>query len=232
MAVDRASHGVTGRRPSRGSRPGMALVAATALFAGCSYAAKVPPSPAYGIATSYGQPLAGRYLLLVDPSSLDGSYRVDGLTCGMHRYPVDLRDAFAQSIAKTLEPLVGQVERVDAPFTPEQIRLAGSSGLVRIRADDLAIHLHLAPGLVTSRMMAEVAMAADVTVDGPQGRLLGATVEAHDMAEKPLGWTCGGGTAAIDAAAEAALQDLSRQIGERISNAPRLRQTAAASPAG
>ncbi len=228
MAVDRASRGAAGRCRARRFRLGVALMATIPLLAGCAYPAKVSPSPAYGIATSYEGPLAGHYLLLVDPSPLDGSYRVDGITCGMHRYPVDLRDAFAESVARTLQPLLGQVERVDVPFTPEQIRLAGASGLVRVRADDLAVHLDLAPGLLTSRMVAQVAMAADVTVDGPQGRLLGATLEASDMAERPLGWTCGGGTAAIDAAAEAALRDLARQIGERISNAPRLRETAAA----
>jgi hypothetical protein len=232
MATGPGAQDEVGPRGMRDRRPCFVAVVASLLMAGCTYPAKVPPSPAYDVTTSYEAPLVGHYLLLVDPSPLDGSYRVDGITCGMHRYPVDLREAFAESVARTLQPLLGQIERVDVPFTPEQIRLTGSSGLVRVRADDMAVHLDLAPGLLTSRMAAEVAMAADVTVDGPQGRLLGVTVATSDTAERPLGWTCGGGTAAIDAAAEAAVHDLSRRIGEQISNAPRLRETATPAAAG
>ena len=77
--------------------------------------------PAYNVYTSYQERLPGKYALVVDAGDLAGDFKVRGYACAAHTYPLDAREAFGTSVAKTFEQLVEEVDVMDRPIDRTQM---------------------------------------------------------------------------------------------------------------
>lgn len=200
----------------------MIAIMACAL-SGCAYQAEPLGVASLDVVTSYSTKLPGKYLLYVEASPMDSTIRPSGVVCSAHSFPIKAADAFATSARKTIENLVESVETVGEPIPLDQIRKLGSRGLIVIRAENLDGEIRAMPGFWQATLNTEVQITASVTVDGPQGRLFGTTVDGRGKGEAEAGFACGGGAISMRASTEKAMKETLRRIGEGIANSERVR---------
>lgn len=192
----------------------------------CTYNASAPVSPAYDVYSNYDDKLSGQYALYVDSEELAGEYSVEGYACSAHNYSQDATGAFQQSVTKTFQNLVENLELVDQPLSARDLEARGYTGMIIVEAEDIDVRINVIPGFWTSDMSADVELAASLRVDGREGRLLGTTVSGDDDAKAGAGAGCEGGAKALSEATSRALEDLMQRLGERLSNSRRLREAA------
>jgi hypothetical protein len=132
---------------------------------------------------------------------------------------------FEGSVVRTLENLVEQVGRSESLLDREALRLHGYRGLIRVIGEDLDVDIKVIPGFWSAEIEAETKLTAAYVVDGLDGRLAGGRVFAEGKERNDAGAACGGGAIAVGKSAERALRRLMQQLGERIANEPRLRQS-------
>lgn len=192
--------------------------------ASCSYEVNAPIAPSYDVYSSYSAKVPGRWAVMVDGNQLKEEFKVSGYVCSAHSFPLDASQAFSTSVTKTLENVVEYIEDVQNPLSRDQLLRSGYAGLIRVSGEEVDADLEVVPGFWSAGMKAEVQMTAALAVDGPNGRLLGGRLssEASDNAE--AGGACEGGAQAISKATEKALRRLMEELGEKISNEPRLRE--------
>ncbi len=112
----------------------------------------------------------------------------------------------------------------------DQMKSMGKSGLIRVKGEEVDVDLRVIPGFWSAEMEAEVTLTASIIVEGPHGRLLGGTVSGEGENRQDAGGACGGGADAMSKAAADALRKLNRALGERLANAPKLREAAVTPP--
>jgi hypothetical protein len=156
----------------------VALVFGSTALTACTYTAQAPVNPSYNVYTSYQDRLPGKYALVVDGEQLAGDFKVRGTACSFHTYPLDAREAFKISVARTFEQLVEEVDVTDRPLNQAEMLAGGYVGLIRVSGEQIDVDLVVIPGFWTHQMEAEVQMTAALVVDGPDGRLLGTRVSA------------------------------------------------------
>lgn len=191
---------------------------------GCSYKVDTPIAPSYDVYSSYTDKVPGRWAVLVDGEQLKGDFKVSGYTCSAHSYPLDASLAFNTSVNKTLENVLENVEDVRSPLSRDQLVMGGYSGLIRVKGEEIDVDLDVVPGFWTAGMKAEVQMVAALAVDGQDGRLLGGRIASDADDDAEASGACSGGADAISKATEKALRRLMEDLGEKVSNEPRLRQ--------
>jgi hypothetical protein len=194
-----------------------------ALAAGCSYKAVPAGNPPSDVYSSYEEPVPGHFTLLVDDEAMLGTFQVPGYTCSLYSYPLDARTAFSDAVTRTVERVVESADPAPSAGLNEESVALGGRGVIRVKGEGLDVDLRVASGFLSGQMEAQVAMTASVQVDGPEGRLFGSTVSGEGRERAGTGLACAGGAVAVREAAEKALETLSRQLAEGISNAPRLR---------
>lgn len=195
-----------------------------AAASGCQYKAEPPPIAAYNVYSSYGEKLPGKYLLYVDASALSRSIKPSDINCAAHTFPIDMRAGFAGSVRKTLEPLVAELQVVDAPVDRADLAAQGARGMIVVKGEELDGRLRVVPGFWTAGMETEVELAASITVDGRSGRLLGSTVGGDGNAQGDAGGFCEGGAKAMTDAAEKAMKQVVGRLGEALTNSERVRK--------
>ena len=90
------------------------LILGLALLAGgCAYQAEVINAPAYNVYSSYNDPLPGKYLLSVDSTAMETIVRPADLNCAAHNFPLNLQDAFRDSVRLTFNNLVKELEQIE-----------------------------------------------------------------------------------------------------------------------
>lgn len=193
---------------------------------GCSYDAKVLESPAERVATSYGSAVPGTWLLVADGSALDAKASFKGAVCAGFSYPINASAAFPSSAKGTLSQLVERLEPANGPVSAKQAGVRGASGVITIRGLELRPHIQPRMGWITGSVEARIIVIVELTVDGSEGRLLGATVEGEGIATSASGIACEGGADAVAQATSQATRDVMRKIGEAISNSERVRMAA------
>jgi hypothetical protein len=200
------------------------LIAASAsLVSACAYNVPVGSAPNLNVYSSYTEKVAGSYALFVDTNSFMKTVKSTGYACSAHTYPLDLRNSFREATVKTVQQLVENVEVVDHPLTSEELKQHNLMGQIIVRSDDLNARVQFVPGFWSASADANVELSASLTVDGHDGRLLGTTGEGAGNAQGEAGMYCGGGATTIGQATEKAVKQLLGQLGERLSNSPRLR---------
>ena len=205
----------------------VAMLLACITLAGCAHQSVVDVAPAYNIASSYSQPIPGRWALYVDANDLEGKdLHMKGFECGAHRFPIAAGSAFAQSSLRTLKNVVQSIEMVDRPLSQASLKTQGFAGQILLKGEELDGDLVVITGFWSNKIEAEVDMAVSVRVEGQSGRLLGTTVSGDDESIHGAGAFCGGGAKAVADAGEGALKQIMINIAESISNAPRIREYA------
>ncbi len=194
------------------------------LAGGCSYTAKPISSPSFEVYSNYGEKVKGHYLMYVEATTLDTIAHPPGMSCGAHKYPIQIAGVFASSVEQTIGNVVDSKETVPSPLPAAELKGRNARGMIVIRGERTLASMQINPGFWSASMTARVEIVASVTVDGPPGRLLGTTVEGDGQAEGEAGLACEGGSKAFAAATELALRDITRKIGEAISNSERVRK--------
>ena len=192
-------------------------------LAGCAYNAPVPITPNLQVYSSYGEPLSGKFALFVDGAALSQTVKPLGLNCSAHKFPVDLRDAFRQSVIKTVEQLVEEVVVVDTPLSGDQLTAEGYRGMILVRGESLNARLNVVSGFWSSTADSTVELSASLTEHDPAERVFGTTGMGQGNAQADAGGMCEGGATAIGMATEKAVRQLLGQLGERLSGSARLR---------
>ena len=199
-------------------------VAAVAALSGCAYNAPTEVAPAYDVYSNYDEKVPGRFALYVDAEEMRGEGKVRGQGCSFHSYPIDARNAFRKSVYFTLENLTEYIEEVDEPLSQDQLLFGGYDAMVRVTARDYNAKLTAIQSFWSTDIEADVEVEARMQVDAIDGRALGVSFEGSGDSEYGAGAACEGGAEALGEATSDAIKDAMEQMGERISNARKLRE--------
>lgn len=205
----------------------LALLAAS----GCTYNASVESSPAFNVYSNYSDKVPGRFALYVGDDKT-GVQEVDLLTyaCSAHSYKIETGSSFSSSVHQTFENLVEELEVVELPLTAEDLRARDFTAMISVTLEDAEFELTVIQKFWSGDMAGEAEYVARLVVEGHNGRVLGTTVEASEDYRNDAGDGCDGGAKAISQASAAALKELMVRLGERLVNAPRVRELAEGVP--
>lgn len=198
-------------------------LAAVALLYGCQYKAEPLTVAEYNVYSSYEGKLPGKYLLYVDGSKLDKPIKPSDFNCSAHTFPLKLSAGFTGSVRKTFANLVAELEVIDHPVDRAQLKSRGARALIIVRGEDVQARLRVVPGFWSAGIETEVEVAASITVDGANGRLLGTTVSGDGMGQSDAGFACEGGSKSLVTSAEQAMKEALGRLGEALTNSDRVR---------
>ena len=195
------------------------------ILAGCqSSEVTVTAKPAPTTMSSYAQKLDGKFLLFIDATKLQKTFRPQSANCSAYSIPIDARNAFSETILRTFQSSVGTIELVASPPTKGSVAGAGADGGIIVSAETLEAQFRLVPSVgLFNGVEVETEMTAYVAVDGRGGRIFGATIDADGTSSGPAGPTCGeGGTRLAESAADT-VRTISGKIVEAVTNSDRVR---------
>ncbi len=201
----------------------LAITLCGASLSACAYQAPVAVTPNLNVYSSYEDKLPGTYVLYVSSEGFNQTIKPTGYQCAAHSFPLDMGNTFKASVVKTMQQLVENLEIVDSPISVEELMRTGKKGMIVVRADNIDARIQFVPGFVTGTAISQVELSANMTVDSKVGRILGTTADGNGNAQSDSGAFCGGGANAVADAADKAMKQLLGQLGERLSNSPRLR---------
>ena len=173
--------------------------------------------------SNYDDRIPGRFALYVDADVMKKDIKVIGYVCRAHSYPTDARAAFRNSVVGTFGDLVEELEVVKQPLTRSGLAGRGLTAMIVVEAEDYSADLSVIPGFFSALMQAYVEIAARITVDGVDGRLLGTSVEGNEDFRADAGIACEGGGVAVGRATEKAMRETMERLGERLANSRRIR---------
>ena len=195
----------------------------SACVGGCAYDAKPITTGAVNVVAAYSDKIPGKYALVIEPGELNKVIRPRGVNCSAHSYPLNMSEGFRSSVRTTFANLVEKLDEVPEPLQPQTLRANGYRGQIIVRGESLEGKLIAIPGFWNANISATVQMSASLTVDGPDGRLVGKTVEGLAEREADAGAFCAGGAESVEDAATQAARKLMVQLGETLANSDKLR---------
>lgn len=198
-------------------------ISLTSLMAGCTYHSTAPISASYNVYSNYGEKIPGRYALHIEGDEFSGSFKAQGYNCSFHTFTQDAGGAFSQSVIQTFENLVDYIEPVEHPLDRNDIVMRGLDGQIVVKAENMDARIRVIPGFWNAEIEVDIDLAANMTVDSMNERLLGTSVSGDGDAITSAGSACGGGAEAMSLATSDALEELMQRLGERLSNSPRVR---------
>lgn len=175
------------------------------------------------VTSSYSEKVPGKFALYVEAGEFNKVIHPRGLQCAAHSYPLNISEGFRSSARITLANLVESVEFVDVPMSIDVLRAQGYRGQIVVKGEGLESKLVAIPGFWQANISTTVVLTASVSVDGPQGRVVGRTVEGAAERETEAGPFCSGGAASVEEASGQAMRKLLVQIGEAVANSDKLR---------
>ena len=200
------------------------LLGLLACLGGCAYDAKPISTGAVNVVAAYSEKIPGKFALVVEPGELNKIIRPRGVNCSAHSYALNLGESFRSSVRATFGNLVERLEEVDAPLPSQALRSGGYRGQIIVTGEGLEGKLVAIPGFWNANISTTVQISASLTVDGPEGRLLGKTVEGLAEREADAGPFCSGGAESVEDAATQAARRLMVQLGETLANSDKLRR--------
>jgi hypothetical protein len=179
------------------------------------------PDPVVG---AYGSPVSGAWALYVDAGDLAKVHSEDETFCPSYDWSVDVSGPMRATLARTFEPLADRVVPVDRPPSPQELRAAGLTGIIRIHGDEFRVRPTVEQGTSRSTAVVTAEIDAHIQVLGPHGQLVSETATGSGEGVSDSGIVCENNGDAIKVAAEGALRDLVHRLGEKFASAPELRQ--------
>lgn len=189
----------------------------------CTYKVNPTAVPSYDLVTAYSDPVPGLWLLYIDASALQRPIKPDGYACAVHSYPIEMAEPFRSSMRQTLKGVMAQIEEVQSPPTLADVAARKAKGFVIVRGEEVRARIEMKPGFFMNSMYGDATVVASVTVDGKEGRMYGRTFQGDASGAADAGFACEGGAKGLAEAASKATGRLAREIGEGLSNEPRLR---------
>lgn len=200
-----------------------AVVTVSALSA-CAYNVQPTSAPAVNVYSSYDSKIPGTWTLVVDPSvEFQREIKPSTYVCSAHKYPFSSGDTIKASVTQTIQNVFEEVSVRTAAPSQEEMRANGISGTIIIRLDSFQPRLACQMGFWSGSCTATADIAFGVEITGPGGRLLGTSVGSSKSSDGDSGGACGDAANVFAEAYRLALRDSLERMGERISNAPKLR---------
>lgn len=196
---------------------------ALSMSTGCAYQVPANIKPVYSSYTSYGEKVPLKAAVFVEASKAKEDVRVTGLACSAHKFPLDAEQDIKIAVAKTLDNVFENTRLVDQPITINQFDREDVNAMVIVKLEDMDVDLTVIPNFLTADMKSLSEVSFGVTLDTKQGRKLGFTASGTGKASAPAGGACEGGAIAIGDSLQESLSDALAEIGQNISNSPRLR---------
>jgi hypothetical protein len=103
--------------------------------------------------------------------------------------------------------MIEDVEPLARPIPACELARNGFKGTTRVKGEELRTRLIFLSGFLSSTAQADVEIDARVTVDGPDGTLIGTRATGHGSAGNDAGIYCEGGALALQLAAERVMRD-------------------------
>jgi hypothetical protein len=194
------------------------------LLGACSHPVTAPSAPALNVYTSYSDKIPGRFALVVEAGGWYKIVKPSSHICAAHDFPFDANSAFKESVKRTVEQLVDQVEIFQTPPTRETMNRDNITGTIIIKADTFEPRLTFVPGFWSGSVSSTIDMSANLTVDGPQGRLLGTSAGASRTSDNSNVGSCADGMHALSDASSKGIRELMERLGERLGNAQKVRE--------
>lgn len=201
----------------------LAAACAAALSA-CSYDVYTLSSPQLNVYSNYTNKIPGKWALTVFVNGIEQDVHPTGFACSANHYPLNVSSAFAQSSFTTFQNMIEDVEPLARPIPAAELARNGFKGIIRVKGEELRTRLIFLSGFLSSTAQAGVEIDAGVTVDGPDGTLVGTRATGHGSASNDAGMYCEGGALALQLAAERAMRDVLGQLAERMSSTPQMRK--------
>jgi hypothetical protein len=193
------------------------------ILASCAYNVDPLATPSYNVVSSYGEKVPGTWLLYVDAKPIDQPVKPEGYACSFHSFPLNLSSPFKSSVRQTLENVIEHIEDVPSPIPRQDVKARGARGIIVVHGDEVRTRLEVLPGFWSAKMDGQVSIVASITVDGSAGRIFGQTFEGQGRSGAEAGFACSGGAKGLADAAAKAMSDVSRKIGEGLTNSDRIR---------
>jgi hypothetical protein len=118
--------------------------------------------------------------------------------------------------------MIEDVEPLARPIPASELARNGIRGIIGVKGEELRARLIFLSGFLSSSAQADVEIDASVTVDGPDGTLVGTRATGHGSASDDAGMYCEGGALALQLAAERAMRDVLGQLAERVASTPQM----------
>jgi hypothetical protein len=204
----------------------IAIVIAAVFLSGCAYKADPIAAPSYNVVTSFNEKVPGKWLLAIEAEPLNQTIKPSGMACAAHNFPLELSEAYKNSVLQTLKNVFEHVESLPSPVSGQEANRRGARGIIVVRGEEVRGRLDVQPGFWTANMKTQVLIVASTFVDGPGGRVFGTTVEGQGIADAEAGMMCEGGAKSLVDASTIAMRDNIRKIAEALGNSDRVRSIA------
>ena len=196
------------------------LCFALAAGSGCSYPVGVQPLPASDMPLSRA-PSTASVGLLVDAARVPDAVAVedsfDSPTCGLMRYPLAAKAAFAQSVIETVRSTATDVRLLDRPAHPWSLRDDGLDAALTVQVDTFEVNLRPARTLTAVSYTAESRIGLTVVAITPERGEIRESVlgVATQTAVDRWGLTaCGRGALPATRATERAIRSAMSELSE------------------
>lgn len=173
-------------------------------------------------------PQPGKYLLIIQGDALAARLSPSDYDCNAEAIVYDLREAFAESVRRTVAPTVSALETGDRMLSPEELKAGGFAGQIVVNPDPPATDLAFERRFWFDRKhfaefwhhasTAQLDLSAAVYVQSVSGEVLETRVAAERRYRNPDGleFACDNAVEALSQVASDALKDFTRELATRL----------------
>ena len=206
-------------------RQPIALAALAAAISGCAYPVAVPPVSSFNIYSGHDSKVAGHYGLVLDQSTrgLSRVLRPASQSCALHTFPVTVGDNIAVSIKAAMSDVFGSVVDLSTVPTAETMQQQRMKGVIVVRLEEFRPRIACSSSGFAPYCTASTDVGIGAVIRGPEGPIFGSTAHGSRSVDGEAGSECQDAGALITDSITRAVRDSLERVGERMANAPRLR---------
>jgi len=200
----------------------LSIAAIAIITTGCAHKSMVSSVEATNIYSSYDDKIQGSFVYVVDDTSvskLQVANTVQGFQCSAHKFPIDATSAFKASFPKFLDNIFETIQ-------PANSADGKDLSTVVFRSERFQPSLRFIAGFMSADASATVEMAMSASVTGKNGKIFSTMVDTSRTKMGDAGGFCEGGSLVLADATRDAMKDVLEKMGERLTNAPKLRAAA------
>ena len=202
------------------------VIALVLFLGGCSYAVKPVSMPAMNIYSSYDEKIPGTWVVVIDQDmeNISREIRTSSYVCSAHKYPINVGDAIATSVKRTMRSVFeNTIDRTSMPTNEELIALR-ANGTVLVKLDTFEPRLRCSQGFWSVLCTGSADIEFGVIVRGRNGKLFATSVGDSAIIDGDGGGACQGGANVLSEAISKSVKEALERMGERLSNSPKLRK--------
>lgn len=186
-------------------------------LSGCAYSVKPHAMPPIDIYSSYDEKIPGTWLVLIDGDikNISRQIRASSYVCSAHTYPIEPGDAIAAAASRTMRAIFENT--TEDKGDPE------INGTISVRLDTFDPRIRCSMGFFSGTCTASADVEFEVTVRDQNKKLFATSVGDSATVDGDSGAACEGGANTLSDAISKSVREALERMGERLSNAPRIR---------